>query len=124
MGYNSWPIPFPQPEVEQAITATTMHIGRLASGKVASCLVIDRQDERIWGTAKPDDNAYIKRFAIDPQRHGNKIGSAMLNYASTVAKSQSKRALRLDCNHANQPLRHYYEQQGFTYVGLLSLIHI
>src|SRR5476651_1703443 len=65
-GYNSWSIPFPQSGIEQAIAVATMHIGRLASGRVASCLVIDSQDESIWGTDNPDPNAYIKRFAIDP----------------------------------------------------------
>ena len=43
----------------------------------------------------------------------------MLDYVGRVATLQSERALRLDSNHANQTLRHYYEQQDFIYCGLV-----
>jgi GNAT superfamily N-acetyltransferase len=54
---------------------------------------------------------------VDRNFEGHGIGRLILEWAEGSILAAGHRLARLDCVHANQPLRAYYERAGYRFVG-------
>lgn len=74
------------------------------------------EDERIWGQ-QPPDSGYLHRLAVREDKHGQKIGSIIIDWAAAEVAKNNRHYLRLDCDERNSKLCGYYEKLGFQKVG-------
>ena len=63
----------------------------------------------------------LHAFAVEPDIHGQGLGSKMLQFCIEKARSEGYKALRLDIVPTNIPARRLYEKNGFQYVGEADL---
>lgn len=86
-----------------------------ADDRAVGAFVLRWSDELLWG---PDDGqgGYLHRLATHPDVAGQGIGRRLVDTAGELTARQGRRWLRLDCDQGNQPLRAYYEAQGFRHV--------
>ena len=59
----------------------------------------------------------LHTLAIEPDRHGSGIGSAVIDFCIGIAKADGYKALRVDIVPDNLPARKLYEKNGFSYAG-------
>jgi GNAT superfamily N-acetyltransferase len=85
-------------------------------GQVAGTFTLQWADPAVWKDV-PDDAGYVHRIAIRRAFAGKGLGQIMLEWAGSMAASQGKRYLRLDCMTENTALRQYYTHAGFDYCG-------
>ena len=63
----------------------------------------------------------IHAVAVEPELHGQGLGSQIIRYCIDKARSEGYKALRLDIVPTNMPARRLYEKNGFQYVGDVDL---
>lgn len=82
------------------------------------------QRDPMW-PAEPIEKhaAYIYTLAVRPGFSGQNIGATMLDWAATYARDLGRQWLRLDCLAHNARLRTYYQDLGFTFIGLSASRH-
>ncbi|MDQ1511160.1 MAG: hypothetical protein QOG50_3004 [Actinomycetota bacterium] len=74
------------------------------------------EDPLIWG-ARPESAGYIHMLMVDRDFAGHGIGRLILEWAERSIVATGRHLVRLDCVHDNQPLRAYYENAGYHFVG-------
>ena len=71
-----------------------------------------------WSVKLPDDQvASLHILGVRPDRQGNGIASEMVRGAIELAKSNGKKAVRLDTLDCNTPAQRLYQSLGFEYRG-------
>jgi predicted N-acetyltransferase YhbS len=86
-------------------------------GQVIATVTINGPDPDFWGWADDQDEAlYLGKMIVSRHRAGERIGDAIMNWASRQASRRGKRWIRLDCRRDNERLQSYYLDRGFTYV--------
>lgn len=75
-----------------------------------------------WKGRAADENVYvIQLLMVRPCVTGNGIGSALINYAVSVAKKHSCTAVRLDTGEQNIPAVTLYKKLGFQLAAASSM---
>ena len=96
-----------------------------ADGSLIGCVTLDESaDPEFWsGSDNPASALYLHRMVVARTRAHEKVGSAILDWASQQAAARGKQWLRLDAWSSNSRLHAYYERQGFQNVRTLRLSH-
>lgn len=108
-GINQWEYPWDEKMFVKQIGF--LYVGTVA-GKVISTLGI--KDLNDWHVVK--SGKYLYQIAIHPEYQGKGYGTVISSWACQYARSLGEE-LYLDCWAGNQKLKHFYSENGFTYVG-------
>ena len=114
-GFEQWPLPYPHEEVAAAIERGEVYLAELDGEPVATVTLL-WDDPQYWGE-RPQDAAYVHKLAVSRACAGQRIGSAIVEWADATAARAGRDFLRLDCLRDNPGIRAYYERLGFEYRG-------
>jgi GNAT superfamily N-acetyltransferase len=114
-GYAQWPLPYPRDEIEAAITRGEVYVAEL-DGEIVATVTLLWDDPTYWGE-RPADAAYVHKLAVRRACAGQRIGSAIVEWADRTAAAAGRDFLRLDCLGDNPAIRAYYERLGFEHRG-------
>jgi len=114
-GYEQWPLPFPLGEVIAAIERGEVYVAEIDRDAVATVTLL--WDDPIYWGERPADAAYVHKLAVRRACAGQRIGSAIVDWADAHAAAAGRAFLRLDCLRDNPGIRGYYEQLGFEHRG-------
>jgi predicted N-acetyltransferase YhbS len=114
-GYEQWPLPFPRDELAAAVERGDVYVAEL-DGEVVATVTLLWDDPMYWGNGPPDA-AYVHKLAVSRACAGQRIGSAIVEWADATAAAAGRQFLRLDCLGDNPRIRAYYEQLGFEHRG-------
>jgi GNAT superfamily N-acetyltransferase len=114
-GYEQWPSPFPRDELAGAIERGEIYLAELDGEPVATVTLL-WDDPQYWGD-RPPDAAYVHKLAVRRACAGQRIGSAIVEWADATAARAGRGFLRLDCLRENPGIRAYYERLGFEHRG-------
>jgi ribosomal protein S18 acetylase RimI-like enzyme len=68
-----------------------------------------------------DDVSVIHVLAVNPDYQGKGLGEILIDEATSIARNNGKKAIRLDALADNVPAHHLYEKKGFAYRGKQNL---
>jgi len=114
-GYEQWPLPFPRDELDAAVERGEVYIAEM-DGEVVATVTLLWNDAMYWGE-RPPDAAYVHKLVVRRACAGQRIGSAIVEWADATAATAGRAFLRLDCLADNPGIRGYYEQLGFEHRG-------
>ena len=114
-GYEQWPSPFPHEEIAAAVERGEVYLAELDGEPVATVTML-ADDPVYWGE-RPPDALYVHKLAVRRACAGQRIGSAVIEWADATAAKAGRRFLRLDCLRDNDGIRAYYERLGFRHQG-------
>ena len=114
-GYEQWPLPFPHEDIAAAIERGEVYVAEL-DGEVVATVTLLWNDPTYWGD-RPADAAYMHKLAVRRACAGQRIGSAIVEWADRTAAAADRDFLRLDCLGDNPAIRAYYERLGFEHRG-------
>ncbi|MFL5981373.1 MAG: GNAT family N-acetyltransferase [Gaiellaceae bacterium] len=114
-GYEQWPLPYPRDEIEAAIERGEVYVAEL-DGDIVATVTLLWDDPTYWGD-RPADAAYVHKLAVSRACAGQRIGSAIVEWADRTAGAADRDFLRLDCLGDNPAIRAYYERLGFEHRG-------
>ncbi|MFL6020082.1 MAG: GNAT family N-acetyltransferase [Gaiellaceae bacterium] len=114
-GYEQWPLPFPHDELAAAIERGEVYLAEIDGDAVATVTLL-WDDPTYWGD-RPADAAYVHKLAVSRACAGQRIGSAIVDWADATAAAAGRSYLRLDCLGENPSIRAYYERLGFEHRG-------
>ena len=114
-GYEQWPLPFPREQLAAAIERGEVYVAELDGEPVATVTLL-WDDPQYWGD-RPPDAAYVHKLAVRRACAGQRIGSAIVEWADATAARAGRGFLRLDCLRENPGIRAYYERLGFEHRG-------
>ena len=115
LGFEHWPLPFPRDELGAAIVRGEVYVADLDGVAVATVTLL-WDDPMYWGE-RPADAAYVHKLAVRRACAGQRIGTAIVEWADATAATSGRRFLRLDCLRDNPGIRSYYERLGFEHRG-------
>jgi ribosomal protein S18 acetylase RimI-like enzyme len=92
----------------------------LFENKVVGMFRLLWNDEMFWGI-RENNAGYVHSLTIDRNYHGKGIGWQVIAIIEDLCRQNIKEYLRLDCADNNVGLCLYYEQCGFTAVGITEL---
>jgi ribosomal protein S18 acetylase RimI-like enzyme len=118
-GYEQWPLPFPRDEIVAAVDRGEVYVAELDGDTVATVTLL-WNDPTYWGE-RPPDAAYVHKLAVSRACAGQRIGSAIVEWADATAAAAGREFLRLDCLRDNPAIRGYYERLGFEHRGDLAV---
>lgn len=104
-----------RPRVAPMIERDEMHLVR-RNGVLVGVFQLIWSDPAYWGP-RPDDAAYLHRFAIRRAFGGQHLGRRILARIDEMAAYRDRSFLRLDCMARNPGLNAYYQGNGFTPCG-------
>ncbi|HLA94170.1 MAG TPA: GNAT family N-acetyltransferase [Pyrinomonadaceae bacterium] len=78
------------------------------------------EDPIIWGEKSGDKAMYIHRIVTASSFHGRGYVRSITDWAKAHAKERGLRFVRMDTWGDNPKLIEYYQQCGFTFVGIVS----
>lgn len=81
-----------------------------------------QEDLLYWGAQK-DEARYVHSLVVKRDFAGMQLGTRILEQIGSDLIKAGVSKFRLDCNAANAWLCKYYEQQGFTKVGMVQMTH-
>ena len=114
-GYEQWPLPFPREQISSAIERGEVYVAEIDRDVVATVTLL-WEDPTYWGE-RPADAAYVHKLAVRRACAGQRIGSAIVDWADRCAAAAGRRFVRLDCLGDNPGIRAYYERLGFEHCG-------
>lgn len=120
---------YPSPEdISSALENGELWVCEENSKYIASMIVNSRSQEEYalveWGVdATQDEVLLIHALGVLPQYHGRGIASEMVRHAITLAKSQNKKAMRLDVLSGNLPAEKLYPKFDFRLVSELDVFY-
>lgn len=88
--------------------------------EIVATFTLQWEDKPVWGE-QADEAGYLHRLAVKNDRHGQEIGTQLIDWAAKNATKKGKECLRLDCDAANSELCAYYERQGFKQASAINL---
>ena len=115
LGYEQWPLPFPRDALAAAIARAEVYVVEDEGDAVATVTLL-RDDPLYWGE-RPPDAVYVHKLAVRRACAGQRIGSAIVEWADATAAAAGREFLRLDCLRDNPGIRAYYEALGFEQRG-------
>ena len=105
---------FSRQDFNKRILQNEIYLAKMDDEPVGT-ITVQSSDEDFWGKT-PSDALYIHKFAVRRSLAGKGIGSHMLQWTESFAKSLGKRFLRLDCPANDPGIRAYYENTGFKHI--------
>ena len=114
-----WPV-FERGLVETEI-AENRQWKMMIEGVIACVWATTFNDEKIWEARNADPAVYIHRIATNPVYRGQKFVALIVKWARQFAQQHHKDFIRLDTIGNNERLILYYEEAGFTSLGLHNL---
>ena len=114
-GYEQWPLPFPRDEIAAAIHRGEVYVAEVDREVVATVTLL-WDDPMYWGK-RPPDAVYVHKLAVRRACAGQRIGTAIVDWAEATAAAHGRRFVRLDCLGDNPGIRAYYEALGFEHRG-------
>lgn len=112
---DQWPLPFPRDEIAAAIERGDVYVAEV-DGEIVATVTLLWEDPMYWGD-RPADAAYVHKLAVRRANAGQRIGSAIVEWADRTAAEAGRDFLRLDCLGDNPDIREYYERLGFEHRG-------
>lgn len=106
-------------EIRSSISKKETYMLLNEKGIVATFTLSPHQsewDQHIFGIEKEHESLYLHRLAIAPEFMGNGLGSEIMKWIHANVKSD-KVYLKLDCVADNLKLNHFYQENGFEYLG-------
>ena len=91
-----------------------------ADGEIAAVMILEPEDPVFWPDYPAGEAAYIHKLAVRRAFAGLGAPTALVNYAATLALTQGRWRLRLDCD---VPLAGFYEKLGFRKVDEIDVRH-
>ena len=88
-----------------------------AGAALVGCVRVTDQPDHLW-LDRPGRALYVHSMAVARPYSGRGIGRAILSWAADRAAKQDASLLRLDCMASNSRLGRYYEEAGFTPLGV------
>ncbi|MEK5391364.1 GNAT family N-acetyltransferase [Margalitia sp. FSL K6-0131] len=73
-------------------------------------------DIHIFGPEEVQNSLYLHRLAVAPRKMGKGIGMAIIQWIKDNIQTD-KKYLKLDCVSHNTKLNHFYQKNGFDYIG-------
>jgi GNAT superfamily N-acetyltransferase len=89
-------------------------------GELAAVMILEPEDPHFWPDYPPGEAAYIHKLAVGRAFSGMGAPAALVDYAATLALTQGRWRLRLDCD---RPLAGFYEKLGFRKVDEIDVVH-
>ena len=114
-GYEQWPLPFPRDELAGAVDRGEVYVAEI-DGETVATVTLLWDDPMYWGE-RPPDAAYVHKLAVSRACAGQRIGTAIVEWADATAAAAGREFLRLDCLRDNPGIRAYYERLGFEHRG-------
>jgi GNAT superfamily N-acetyltransferase len=120
LGYNQWPLPFPQDQLLAAIDRGEVYVVEAEDGETVGTVTILEEDPIYWPD-QPSDALYVHKLAVRRDHAGRGVGAAIIEWANAEAAEAGRHFLRLDCQGDNPGIRDYYEGLGFDHRGDLEM---
>lgn len=102
---------------------------RWTQDRVRACIrdrncnvIVARQGDRVvgFGIMKyGDEEASLLLFGVDAELRREGIGSDLLEWLETTARTAGIRAIRLEARHDNQAASAFYRHHGFEEIGVV-----
>jgi predicted N-acetyltransferase YhbS len=115
LGFEHWPLPFPQEELAQRIKRGELYMVDV-DGEPAATLTLLWDDPAFWGE-RPPDAVYLHKLAVRRVFAGRGLGAAIVEWVNAHAASAGREYVRLDCRCDDTGIRRYYERLGFEHCG-------
>jgi GNAT superfamily N-acetyltransferase len=123
-GSDQWQYPPRTDRIAAGIEAGTVWMAIQGQRTVGTITVDDYADPEFWLPAdNPADALYAHRIAITRTVAGQRVGVALLNWASLRAEAAGRTWIRLDAWATNNRLQRYYLALGWTHVRTVRLPH-
>ncbi|MEU4686798.1 GNAT family N-acetyltransferase [Streptomyces xinghaiensis] len=124
MGSDQWQYPPDTVKISRDVRQGTAYIAHRGATYLGTITVDESADPDFWTDEdKPNDALYGHRIIVLPAAHGERVGSALLDWASVKALEAGKRWFRVDAWKTNEELGRYYERCGFQHVRTVDLPH-
>jgi RimJ/RimL family protein N-acetyltransferase len=78
-------------------------------------------DSLIWGEKDDKPSIYIHRIVTNPLYRGRGYVKVIVEWAKDYSRKSGKKCVRLDTWGDNQKLIDYYQNCGFSFLGVISL---
>ena len=115
LGFEQWPVPFPQDELAHRIERGELYVVDV-DGQPAATLTLLWDDPAYWGE-RPPDAVYLHKLAVGRAFAGRGLGAAIVDWVDGHAASAGREFVRLDCQRDDAGIRTYYERLGFEHRG-------
>jgi GNAT superfamily N-acetyltransferase len=115
LGFEQWPVPFPQDELAHRIERGELYLVDV-DGEPAATLTLLWDDPAFWGE-RPPDAVYLHKLAVRRSFAGRGLGAAIVEWVDEHAASAGRGYVRLDCQREDVGIRSYYERLGFEHRG-------
>lgn len=110
------------PEFEVVLVKHEIAEGRqfklCIGGELACVWAVAFSDPQIWEERDKDPSIYIHRIATAPRFRGLRLVKQIVDWAKEYAKANTKKFVRLDTLGENTRLINYYQEMGFTFLGI------
>lgn len=120
LGSEGWNSPFDDGWMLPRIERGELFLA-LADGQPVAAFRLLYEDRPFWGEREVGDSIYLHTFAVRRDRAGQGIGSAVIDRVADMARQRGLAKLRLDCFLANTNLISFYQRNGFTPVGTVTV---
>jgi len=115
LGFEQWPVPFPQEELAHRIDRGELYMVDV-DGETAATLTLLRDDPAFWGE-RSADAVYLHKLALRRAFAGRGLGAAIVEWVDEHAAAAGLEYVRLDCRRDDPGIRGYYERLGFEHCG-------
>ena len=102
-------------DVRRQVSQGEWHVLRTSTG-LAGALRLLWSDEPVWRDESAF-GAYVHGLMVDRAAAGRGVGTQLLDWAESQARTAGAPVLRMACVESNARLRRYYAAAGFTEVG-------
>ena len=129
LGIDQWQNGYPSlAVVSEDVALNRSYIVEIDGAVVGTFVLIldgeatyDRIYDGEWKTGDSQSYIAIHRVAISVARRGSGISTAIINYATEVARSMERTSLRIDTHLGNTVMRRMLEKHGFVHCGSIYL---
>ena len=115
LGFEQWPVPFPQEELEGRIAHDELYLVEV-DGRIVGTFTLLWDDPFFWGE-RPPDAAYLHKVAVLREFAGRGIGAGAIEWIDDHVANRGREFIRLDCQRDIPGIRRYYERLGFELKG-------
>lgn len=120
---------YPAPEeLQEAIAADTLYIGR-CDGRIAGAMVVNENYNEpyrtvSWPTDLQDGEfSVIHMLGVHSDFAGRGFAKDLVRFAIELAQAKGRKAIRLDVLKGNYPASRLYESMGFQYVDTVTMFY-
>lgn len=118
-GYDQWQYPVRTDLIREEIALGESWVIDGENDLIATVAIGTRADLTYWPEHQ-NDAVYVHRMIVHPSYRGQHIGSALLDFASSLAERQDLQFVRLDAWRTNTDLHRFYQSEGFKLVRIVT----